>query len=132
MGQRCPSALEMMDWNNVSGEASMDVWSSDGVSPAWALFSPKMLSSNTASQTTIPNLKQQNGFGFIFFNMLSVRDLGLRASRFLPLFMGLAHHLFYCRNTFEYFVEAVSAQGDHAQVQGRLLDLKGVIGLLNQ
>ena len=88
MGQRCPSALEMMDWNSASGEASIDVWSLDGGSPAWALSSTKMLSSNAASQTIIPNLKQQNGFGFIFFQYAFCQGSGAESVPIFSLIYG--------------------------------------------
>jgi len=65
MGQRCPSALEIVDWYNVKGEARSEVLSSLGSSATAAVMKLKVVHTNTTIQRMIRMFALGNDFEVI-------------------------------------------------------------------
>ena len=66
MGQRCPSALDIVDWYKVKGETRIEVSFWDSISPAAADRVLKTAKRNIVILRLIRIIEPQIGFGFMF------------------------------------------------------------------
>ena len=66
MGQRCPSALDIVDWYIVKGEASIEVSFWESISPAAAFRVLKTAKRNIVILRPIRITEPQIGFEFMF------------------------------------------------------------------